>query len=130
MKTPPTKSATNTASSSITFTKLPFGKGLASDEIFSYPQLEELKRLVSLAIEHKSPFMLSGEAGVGKTTAIHAATCELPTNKYSVIYLGQDRDGSNLLRRLACGLGLQPKTFRNHTWMQIVQLLSDNLAEQ
>lgn len=121
---------TTTPSPAINITTLPFRKDLAPDEIFAYSQLAEIKRLVRLAIEHKSPLLLSGEAGVGKTTAIHAATCELPTNKYTVLYLGQDRDGANLIRRLAIGLGLQPKTFRNQTWMQIGQLLSDNLAEQ
>jgi type II secretory pathway predicted ATPase ExeA len=119
-----------TTDAPINFTKLPFGRGLAPEDLFSYSQLEELKRLVRLALEHKSPLMLSGESGIGKTTAIHAALYDLPTNKYSVIYLGQDQDGSNLTRRLAHSLGLQPKMSRKHTWMQIGQLLADNLIEQ
>lgn len=123
MKTPPADNAIN-------FTRFPFGRGLAPEELFSYTQLEELKRLVKLALEHKSPLLLSGEAGIGKTTAIHAALCDLPANKYSIIYLGQDQDGSNLTRRLAAALGLQPKNARRHTWMQITQLLADNLVEQ
>ncbi len=114
----------------IQFAKLPFGRGLAQEELFSYSQLEELKRLVQVALEQKSPLLLSGESGIGKTTAIHAALCDLPTNKYSVIYLGQDQDGSNLTRRLATALGLQPRNSRSHTWMQISQLLMDNLVEQ
>lgn len=122
--------ASSSTGTAINLSKLPFGKGLPSEEIFTYPQLEELKKLVRLAIEQKTPFMLSGEAGVGKTTAIHAAVCELPTNRYTVVYLGGDQDGTNLTKRLAIGLGLQPKSFRNHTWMQIGQLLLDNLSEQ
>jgi type II secretory pathway predicted ATPase ExeA len=35
-----------------------------------------------------------------------------------------------LIRRLASGLGLQAKTLRKQAWMQIGQLLSDNLIEQ
>jgi type II secretory pathway predicted ATPase ExeA len=123
MKTPPNDPP-------IHFTNLPFGKGLPQEDLFSYSQLEELKRLVQLAIEQKSPLMLSGESGIGKTTAIHAALCDLPTNKYSVVYLGQDQDGSNLTRRLATALGLQPRNSRKHTWMQISQLMADNLIEQ
>lgn len=123
MKTPPTDPP-------ITMTKLPFGKGLSQDELFSYSQLEEFKALLRKAMEGKYPFMLTGEAGTGKSTATYAAVCELPTNKYSVIYLGQDQDGSNLIKRLAVGLGLQPKNNRKHAWMQISQLLSDNLSEQ
>lgn len=111
-------------------TKLPFGKGIAPDAVFTYCQFEELKRLLRVAIEHKSAVLITGESGVGKTTTVSAVVCELPTNKYSVVYLGQDQDGSNLIRRLAAGLGLQPKRFRTHAWMQIGQLLSDNLVEQ
>lgn len=121
------KSATET---SMNFTKLPFGKGLSGEETFLYLQLEEIKRLVYLAIEERSPFLLSGEAGVGKTTAIRLALGELPTNKYSVLYFGQDQDGGNLTRRIAAALGLQAKNSRKHTWLQIGQLLADNLIEQ
>jgi type II secretory pathway predicted ATPase ExeA len=74
--------------------------------------------------------LVTGESGVGKTTAVHAAICDLPRNRYSIVYLGNDQDGSNLIRRLASGLGLQAKTLRKQAWMQIGQLLSDNLLEQ
>ncbi len=114
----------------INITKMPFAKGISPDEIFSYSQLEDLKSLVRLAIEQKAPFMLSGESGIGKTTAMFAALCDLPTNKFSVLYLGQDQDGANLARRLANSLGLQPKNSRRRTWMLISQYLQDNLIEQ
>lgn len=121
---------TSTNDQALSFSTLPFGKGLPPEDIFSYSQLEELKPIVTRTVEHKSMCLISGQAGVGKTTATHAAVCELPRNKYSVVYLGQDRDGSNLIRRLASGLGLEPKRFRNHVWMQIGQLLSDSVIEQ
>jgi type II secretory pathway predicted ATPase ExeA len=110
--------------------KLPFGKGVAPDELFTYCQFEELKQLLILAIEQRSMILITGEAGVGKTTAVHAVVSELPANKYSPVYLGQDRDGTNVIRRLAAGLGLQPRRFRAHAWMQVGQQLSDNYTEQ
>jgi type II secretory pathway predicted ATPase ExeA len=122
MKTPP--------ANPISYTKMPFGRDLPPEDLFSYSQLEELKRLVRSSFEHKSPFMLSGESGIGKTTTIRFALCDLPTNKYSVLYFGQDQDGANLARRLAFALGLQPRNSRRHTWMQISQFLADNLIEQ
>lgn len=109
---------------------LPFGKDFPVDQVFEYNQLHELKQITQLAIAEKSPVFVSGEAGVGKTTAIRIAISLLPTNKYSVIYLGQDQDGANLLRRLCGGLGLKPKSFRVHALMQISQFLSDNMVEQ
>ena len=123
MKTPTTNSPIN-------LTKMPFGRDLPPEDLFSYAQLDELKRLVRSAFEQRFPFMLSGESGIGKTTAIRLVLADLPTNKYSIHYFGQDQDGSNLVRRFACALGLQPKASRRHTWMQISQLLADNLIEQ
>jgi type II secretory pathway predicted ATPase ExeA len=123
MKTP-------TTDPPIRLTKVPFGKWLTPEEIFNYSQLDELTRLLKMALEQKFPFVLTGEAGVGKTTAVYSVVSQLPTNKYSTVYLGQDQDGTNLLKRLAASLGLQPKSSRKHTWMQISQLLSDNLSEQ
>jgi type II secretory pathway predicted ATPase ExeA len=74
--------------------------------------------------------LITGQAGVGKTTAVRAFVNELPTNKYQIIYAGQDHDGGNLSRRLATALGIQAKHFRAHTWLAISQHLADNLVEQ
>lgn len=109
---------------------LPFGKGVPDDQLFQYTQLDELKDLVRLAIAEKSMALITGESGAGKTTGVRTIIRDLPTNKYLPVYLGHDRDGSNLVRRLARELGLQPRPFRNHAWMQIGQFLSDTLIEQ
>lgn len=111
-------------------TKLPFGKALSKDEVFGYPQLDELKAMLKVAIEQRTMTAILGEAGVGKTTAVGLVTSDLPTNKNLILYLGQDQDGANLCRRLAAGLGLQPKRSRTQTLMQISQYLADNLIEQ
>lgn len=113
-----------------TFTKLPFGKSSGGDGVFPYDQLNELKLLVRLAIEHKSMGLVTGQAGVGKTIGVRAVIDELPTNKYLVVYLGQDQNGANLVRRLAAGLGLVPKQLRLHAWMQVSQFLSDCQLDQ
>lgn len=111
-------------------TKLPFGKGISADQIFKYPQLEELRRLMKLTVDEKSIGLVFGESGAGKTIAVHSVVSELPANRYSIVYLGRDQNGTNLIKHLAQGLGLQPKHFRVHAWMQIAQHLSDNFIEQ
>ena len=111
-------------------TKLPFVKAIHKDEIFSYPQLEELKNILKVAIEQRSMAAILGESGVGKTTAVGLVAGDLATNKYLVLYLGQDQDGGNLCRRLAAGLGMKPQRTRMQIWMQISQYLADNLVEQ
>lgn len=110
--------------------KLPFGKGIPEDELFSYGQMEELKSILRMAIEERSMVLVTGQAGVGKTTAVRAVVNELPTNRYLVVYVGQDQEGGSFGHRVAFGLGLQPKPYRMQVWMQITQFLSDNLIEQ
>jgi type II secretory pathway predicted ATPase ExeA len=112
------------------FQTSPFSKTLPEDGIFSYSQFDELSRLLKRVIDERSILLLTGEAGVGKTTATRAFTDELPTNKYQIIYVGQDQDGINLSRRLAAALNIPPQRSKANTWLLISQHLSDNLREQ
>lgn len=105
----------------------PFGKQVGVDEIFEHPQLDELRELVKAATRQRSMMLLIGPPGVGKTTGVRSVTDELPVNKYTVVYLGQDQNGGNLLRRFAENLGLQAKGFRPNHVLQISQWLTDNL---
>lgn len=86
---------------------MPFSKSLCWDALFTYSQLNELHRLVRLTIEQRSMLLCTGQAGVGKTTAIRAVTDGLPTNKYLVVYLGQDQtaraSGADCHPLLVCG---------------------------
>ncbi len=107
-----------------------FGKNVPRDEMFAYDQFKELHSLLSLTVQVRSMALVTGQAGVGKTTGVRSFADELPTNKFQIIYAGQDHDGGNLSRRLASSLGIQPKHFRSHTWLAISQHLSDNLIEQ
>ena len=110
--------------------RLPFGKASSKDQIINYSQLEEVRNLLHLTFGTRSMGLITGEAGTGKTTAVRTVTDELPTNKYSIIYLGQDQDGSNLCRRLSLSLGLKPRLSRTHTLLTVSQHLSDTRLEQ
>ena len=107
-----------------------FGKNVPREEMFAYDQFKELHSLLALTVQQRSMSLVTGQAGVGKTTGVRSFVDELPTNKYQIIYAGQDHDGGNLSRRLASSLGIQPKHFRSHTWLAISQHLADNLIEQ
>jgi type II secretory pathway predicted ATPase ExeA len=109
---------------------IPFGKSFAKDAVFSYSQFQELSHLLQLTVQQKSMCLVTGQAGVGKTTAVRTFTDDLPANKHQIIYVGQDQDGGNLCRRFAAALGFQPPRSRSHTWLTISQHLADNLVEQ
>jgi len=108
---------------------LPFSTALSADELFSYAQLQELHQLLKVTIQQRTMMIVTGEAGVGKSTAVGAVTDQLPTNKYLVIYLGQDQEGASIWRRMASVLGLRPKLSRAHTRLSVSQYLNDNLLE-
>jgi len=108
---------------------LAFGKNLGEQDIFTYPRFDELQALLRLAAEQKAMAMVTGKAGVGKTTAVRTWTNQLPNNRYQVLYFGQDQDGSNLLRRFALSFGLRPKFRRPELILQVSHALSDNARE-
>lgn len=104
----------------------PFGKNIENEVLFKHRQLEELQPLVRACIAAQGMSLITGPAGSGKTTAVRSVTDELPSNKYSVIYLGQDQDGTNVLTRFVSCLGIQPRRYRRNLAMQISQWLIDN----
>lgn len=108
---------------------LSFGKDITEDGVFSYPQFEELQKLLRCTVQERSMMAVTGKPGLGKTIGIRALTYQLPNNRYSVMYFGQDQDGQSLLSRFAQALGLKPKRFRGQLPMQISQALSDNIHE-
>ncbi len=113
-----------------TFATDPFGKNFPKEDTFSYAQFQELHQILAATVKLRTMSLVTGEAGVGKTTGVRVFTDELPTNKHQVIYVGQDQDGANLSKRLATALGFQPSRSKSHTWLNISQHLSDNLVEQ
>lgn len=117
-------------SSSSNLQTAPFSKSFPDDGVYSYSQFEELKKLFQRVLDERSVMLLTGEAGVGKTTATRAFTDQLPTNKFQIVYVGQDQDGINLSRRLAAALGIPPQRSKANTWLLISQHLSDNHREQ
>lgn len=107
----------------------PFGKFVNSGEMFRHQQATELQDTIKTAIRQQQPAVVWGPPGVGKTTCLRCTTDELPINKFTVVYLGQDQHGTNLLRRFAEALGIQPKRARSQMIMQISKWLADNLKD-
>jgi type II secretory pathway predicted ATPase ExeA len=105
-----------------------FGKNIANENLFKHHQFEELRDVIKTSINEKIGMLLTGGPGVGKTVAVRSVTDELASHKYTVVYLGQDRSSTNVLRRFAVALGIQPKFYRDRLAMQISQWLLDNLS--
>jgi len=110
-------------------TDIRFGKDVGEEELFSYPRFEELRAMLRVAVAQRALSLVTGKAGIGKTTAIRSFTSELSGSRYQIIYFGQDQDGIGLLKRFAMMLGLKPRYLRHQVAMQISQALSDNASQ-
>lgn len=86
---------------------IPFGKDIDIKGLFTYPQISELHQLLELTIESGTGMLVTGQAGTGKTTAIRVYLDILPSNKYRVVYLGNDQKGQSMFARLAYEFGLK-----------------------
>lgn len=107
----------------------PFSKRVAAEHVFMHQQVRELQEIIRTAIDQSSMVLISGPPGVGKTTGARSVTDELPPNRYTVVYIGQDQHGVNLLSRIAEALGLKPKRFRQHIVLQVSQWLTNNVND-
>jgi type II secretory pathway predicted ATPase ExeA len=107
----------------------PFSKRIGAQEVFLHQQIRELQEIVRTAIAQRSIALIIGPPGVGKTTGVRSVTDELPVNKYTVVYLGQDQNGGNLLSRFSEALGLPIKGFRARLVLKLSQWLLDNLKD-
>ena len=101
----------------------PFSKNLAAESLFLYDQITELFNILQATVDDNSMALITGRAGVGKTTAVRGFLDQLPPNNYKVIYLGQDQRGQGLLSRLATELGLRSNCGWNKRILQITQRL-------
>jgi type II secretory pathway predicted ATPase ExeA len=107
----------------------PFSKRVDIDEVFKHQQVNELQEIIRAAIAQCSMVLVSGPPGVGKTTGVRCVTDELQANKFTVIYLGQDQHGVNLLSRFSEALGLPSKRFRQHLVLQLSHWLASNVSD-
>lgn len=107
----------------------PFSKRVRGSELVVHQQVNELREMILAAISQGCMILVSGPPGVGKTTGVRYVTDELPPNKYTVVYLGQDQHGINLLNRIAEALGLPGKRFRQHIVLQLSQWLTANVKD-
>lgn len=107
----------------------PFSKRVTKKEVFKHQQVTELHEIIRAAIAQSSMVFVNGPPGVGKTTGVCCVTDELPPNKFTVVYLGQDQHGVNLLSRFSEALGLPARRFRQHLVLQLGQWLTNNVND-
>ena len=90
-------------------THYPLGK--APTELWDDGPLARLQERFQWLLESPGVGVLSGEPGVGKTTALRSLTAQLNPHRYQVVYLAETDFGRlDLYRSLALALGWSPST--------------------
>jgi len=96
----------------------PLGKG--TTELWDDGHHERLAGRFGWLLDSPGVGLLTGEPGVGKTTALRSLTATLNPHRYQVVYLAESDFGRlDLYRSLALALGLEPPHRRAALWREI-----------
>ena len=109
----------------------PFPQDACGRTFTEPPGFERLERRFAMLAREPGLGVLTGEAGLGKTTVLRHLASQLPRPDYQVIYLC-DTQASPLdfYRQLACELGLRPSHRRAQLWHDIKQAILELYDEQ
>lgn len=112
------------------FTASPFGKAISRKHLLVYPQLEELQTELDELLEEGALGVLTGEMGIGKTTALRHYLHGLEERSCQVAYQGSTRHSTTLLQGIVERLGVQPTRLRAALLRQISNLVARTWHEQ
>lgn len=87
------------------FTKTPFARDIDVKKLYLYEDFQELKSRLKYAIENRLFAAVTGEVGIGKSTAIRAVVDEINPVSHKVVYISQS--------------DMSPKSFYNEILEQI-----------
>lgn len=99
-------------------TSQPLGKDVR--ELWDDGQILLLKERFQWLLENPGVALLTGDAGVGKTSALRSISSELNPHRYQVIYMAETDFGRvDIYRQLALSLGLEAAHRRSQLWRDI-----------
>lgn len=108
----------------------PFGKALAAKSLLVYPQLKELSDELDCLIEEGGIGVLTGEMGMGKTTALRHYFESQGERSLQLCYQGANRHPVAFLEGAVEALGVAPVRLRSGLLRQFGQRVSRTYQEQ
>lgn len=112
------------------FAAAPFSKAISRKHLLVYPQLEELHGELDELIDEGAIGILTGEMGIGKTTALRHYLHGLEERSCQVAYQGSSRHSTAILEGIVEWLGVQPARLRSALLRQIGNLVQRSWHEQ
>ncbi len=107
-----------------------FGKAVARQHLLVYPQLVELEADLEELLVEGGVGLLTGELGIGKTTALRHFLGGLEERSCQVAYQGSTRHATALLESLVEALGVAPARQRAALLRQLSTLCARTWHEQ
>lgn len=107
----------------------PFRKDIPIGSLLRYDQLEELTSYLSFVAEEGSIGLVTGEVGVGKSTAVRAFLSTLDDRRYHVCYVGDADATRSVLRKLAWSFGMRAAYLQGDLKDDVHQRIGDLWAE-
>lgn len=107
------------------FAQSPFRKDIPISALLRYAQLEEMENYLTFVAEEGSIGLVTGEVGVGKSTAIRSFLSTLDDRRYHVCYVGSSDATRSVLRRLAWSYGMRAAHFNGDLKDQVHQRIGD-----
>lgn len=107
-----------------------FGKAVARQHLLVYPQLAELEVELEDLLVEGGIGLLTGEMGIGKTTALRHFLGGLEERSCQLAYQGSTRHATALLESLVEALGVTPARHRASLLRQLSTLCARTWHEQ
>jgi type II secretory pathway predicted ATPase ExeA len=105
-------------------TSQPFGKD--THELWDDGPIAALKERFQWLLENPGVALLTGDPGVGKTSALRQIANSLNPHRYQVIYMAETDFGRvDIYRQLAIALGIEPSYRRSQLWRDIKARISE-----
>lgn len=91
------------------FSRMPFGKEIAADDIFKTQTLSQATAMLELGLDSEDIMVLTGPIGCGKSLIVRHAAAGFDTNRYQLIYLrGSLTNASELFKLVLGGMKVDP----------------------
>ncbi|MCP4286021.1 MAG: AAA family ATPase [Gammaproteobacteria bacterium] len=91
------------------FQATPFSRAIDSAQLFQSRSFLELQARLSFSLSEQLPALVTGDVGVGKSTALRAFTLPLDRQLFPVIYLSNPQLNTPILyRQILLGLQVEP----------------------
>lgn len=108
------------------FTHSPFIRDLPVEKLMEIPGQQEMLARLRRAIRSNDIALMTGQGGVGKSTALRILQASLDTNRYKFIYIPNPGAGLvGLYRVLLWEMGHEPTYFKPHLVTQVRRALGE-----